>query len=228
MGTSKTLWAALGAVVLAVSCVESQRLGFDAPEASVVAVESQRLGLAAADGSSLCGNGIVDPGEQCDLEAGNGQPSTCCTATCQLAPAGQSCTGGYCDGTSPTCREPAICIGACAGNAITLNPGGPMANTFPAWQVVYNGTVTATMSADETNGIVVATGNCDTCDTNDTPRGNPTLVCPTRSITFSTPGMCAYFNDGLQVPAGQCCNNDQCNGGQRCTIPQGAPHGTCG
>jgi hypothetical protein len=174
-----------------------------------------------------CGNGVIDRGEQCDQGGANGQPGSCCTATCQLAPAGQSCTGGYCDGTAATCRQPAICIGACAGNAVTLNPGPQLPNTFPGWGVVYAGSVTVTMNATETKGIVVATGICATCDTNDTPRGNPTLVCPTRSITFNTPGMCAYFNDGLPVPAGQCCTNDQCDAGQGCIIMAGAQHGAC-
>jgi cysteine-rich repeat protein len=41
---------------------------------------------------SLCGNGAVDPGEQCDLGAAvNGTPGVCCTATCAFRAAGQEC-----------------------------------------------------------------------------------------------------------------------------------------
>ena len=41
---------------------------------------------------SLCGNGAVDPGEQCDLGAAlNGTPGVCCTGTCAFRSAGEEC-----------------------------------------------------------------------------------------------------------------------------------------
>src|SRR5579885_2485451 len=53
---------------------------------------------AASDGHfvtvtlSACGDGIVEPGEQCDLgTAQNGAPGSCCTSTCTLAPSGTVC-----------------------------------------------------------------------------------------------------------------------------------------
>ena len=56
----------------------------------------------------LCGNGNVDPGEQCD--DGNTVSGDCCSATCHFEPAGQSCndhstctTGEKCNGAG-TCR----------------------------------------------------------------------------------------------------------------------------
>ena len=42
---------------------------------------------------NLCGNGIVDPGEQCDDSSG------CCTATCQLA------ANAQCSGNSMCCQQ---------------------------------------------------------------------------------------------------------------------------
>ena len=62
------------------------------------------------DGNA-CGNGVLDPGEQCDLAAGNGAPGSCCAANCQFAPAGTVCrsSAGVCDvaetctGASTTC-----------------------------------------------------------------------------------------------------------------------------
>ena len=36
-----------------------------------------------------CGNGVLDPGEQC--EDGDFEDGDCCSATCQLDPAGTSC-----------------------------------------------------------------------------------------------------------------------------------------
>ena len=57
-----------------------------------------------------CGDGMVDPGEQCDAGAGNGTPATCCTAGCQFKPPATACTGGTCNaagGCVP--RGPATC-----------------------------------------------------------------------------------------------------------------------
>jgi cysteine-rich repeat protein len=78
--------------------------------------------------TSTCGDGIVDPGEQCDDGAANGQPGDCCTATCQFQPAGTVCTddgtlctADVCDGAgtcthpvapSPTCTPPDVAMGA--------------------------------------------------------------------------------------------------------------------
>ena len=34
-----------------------------------------------------CGNGVVEPGEQCDLGSGNGAPGSCCLGSCTFAAA---------------------------------------------------------------------------------------------------------------------------------------------
>lgn len=76
----------------------------------------------------VCGNGVVEPGEQCDDGPATGQPGDCCTATCQFQPAGTTCTDegdlctvDVCDATgscthpiapSPTCTTPARAGGA--------------------------------------------------------------------------------------------------------------------
>ncbi len=72
----------------------------------------------------LCGDGVVQGslGEQCDLGAANGQPTSCCTADCQLRAAGQTCRAAVsvcdvtetCTGTSATCP------------ADTFAPGGTL------------------------------------------------------------------------------------------------------
>jgi len=41
---------------------------------------------------AACGDGVVDPGEQCDDGPFNGNPTvSCCTATCQFAAVGSMC-----------------------------------------------------------------------------------------------------------------------------------------
>ena len=65
---------------------------------------------------SLCGNGTVDPGEQCDLgAAANGTPGVCCTDTCTFRPAGQECrpAADPCD-IAETCSGSGT---ACPGDA---------------------------------------------------------------------------------------------------------------
>ena len=64
-----------------------------------------RVALAA------CGDGTPDPGEQCDLGAANGDPSSCCTTLCEFRAVGLVCrpSAGDCDvaeactGASATC-----------------------------------------------------------------------------------------------------------------------------
>jgi disintegrin len=67
--------------------------------------------LSARTAWSVCGDGMVDGTEQCDLGAGNGTAGTCCTNLCEFRAAGLTCRpiAGPCDiaetctGTSATC-----------------------------------------------------------------------------------------------------------------------------
>lgn len=60
---------------------------------------------------SICGNSVVEAGEQCDQGASNGGSTSCCTAACQFVSIGTTCrtSGGVCDvvetcsGASGTC-----------------------------------------------------------------------------------------------------------------------------
>ncbi|MEB2286071.1 MAG: hypothetical protein B6D46_03750 [Polyangiaceae bacterium UTPRO1] len=62
-----------------------------------------------------CGNGILDPGEQCDLGAANGTPGSCCLGSCTFVPANTVCrpAAGVCD-VAETCTGAAA---ACPANA---------------------------------------------------------------------------------------------------------------
>ncbi|HLK11004.1 MAG TPA: IPT/TIG domain-containing protein [Candidatus Binatia bacterium] len=89
---------------------------------------ADQFAYTTSSGGATCGNGVVDPGEQCDDGAANGLPGDCCTATCQFQPAdtpctddGSLCTADLCDGAgtcihlpapAPTCTPPDVAGGA--------------------------------------------------------------------------------------------------------------------
>ncbi len=58
---------------------------------------------------SICGDGIVQNGEQCDDSSANGQPGGCCSASCQFAQAGAQCADDGNPCTSDVCNA----VGAC-------------------------------------------------------------------------------------------------------------------
>ena len=78
--------------------------------------------------TAACGDGTIDPGEQCDDGAANGLPGDCCTVTCAFQPVGTACaddgslcTSDLCDAAgacthpiapSPTCTPPDVALGA--------------------------------------------------------------------------------------------------------------------
>jgi hypothetical protein len=59
-----------------------------------------------------CGNGMVDPGEQCDDGANNGTPGSCCKSNCQFQPTGTSCNDNNPCTVGDFCKA-----GACVGFA---------------------------------------------------------------------------------------------------------------
>jgi cysteine-rich repeat protein len=65
-------------------------------------VDTLTGGTGVVTFNPICGNGIVESGEQCDDGAANGTASSCCTATCTFQALGTPCTGGTCDGVD-TC-----------------------------------------------------------------------------------------------------------------------------
>ncbi|HVM95577.1 MAG TPA: IPT/TIG domain-containing protein, partial [Candidatus Acidoferrales bacterium] len=64
--------------------------------------------------TSSCGDGTVDPSEQCDDGTNNGQPGDCCTITCTYQPEGTGCTddGSLCTtdvcDAAGSCTHPAV------------------------------------------------------------------------------------------------------------------------
>jgi hypothetical protein len=70
---------------------------------------------------SLCGNGVIDAGpsytEACDAGPVNGQPGSCCTASCTFVTTGVSCNDGNACTTGETCTS-----GVCGGGTVQTCP----------------------------------------------------------------------------------------------------------
>jgi cysteine-rich repeat protein len=85
--------------------------------------------------SPVCGNGIVETGEQCD--DGNTVDGDCCSAACQAEPDGPaSCDGNAC--TRPdTCTNGVCTPGACADGAACTICGGTCQDTGSSCDCIF-------------------------------------------------------------------------------------------
>ncbi len=70
----------------------------------------------------ICGDGTVDPGEQCDDGAANGQPGDCCSITCTYQPAGTTCTDDGSPCTSDVCDGAGACTHPAAPSLTCIPP----------------------------------------------------------------------------------------------------------
>lgn len=100
----------------------------------------------SAGGSPVCGNGVLETGEQCD--DGNTASGDCCSPSCAFEPAGSSCSDGdvcngaeSCDGagvcragTPLSCADGDPCTrGLCDPASGCSNPTGPATACVEAW-----------------------------------------------------------------------------------------------
>jgi cysteine-rich repeat protein len=167
----------------------------------------------------LCGNGNVDPGEQCD--DGNRDAGDCCSPSCQFEPTGQACDDGRFCSLGSVCDQ-GTCGGGvprdCSdGNACTAD----RCDESTA-QCVNDASLLNGRSCDDGNACTsqdtCSAGNCQgtavTCDD-----GNP---C-TADACDPAAGCTSAFADGAS-----CDDGDQCTDADACR--QGACAGTrvCG
>lgn len=110
------------------------------------------LHTAATGVRQTCGNGVVDLGEACDAAM------PCCTATCQLAPAGTPCP----DDANPCTDDLCSASGACEhpDNAAACSASGCTADTCMAGACVPGGPLLAGTSCPDDGNPCTA----DTCD----------------------------------------------------------------
>ena len=140
----------------------------------------------------ICGNGVLDdPSEQCDLGAANGQPGSCCTATCTFAPSTTACDDG------DPCTVTATCdgMGNCPATGFTTAPCDD-----------HN----ACTTGDTCNGAGTCVGgpppNCDDKNVCTTDSCNPASGCVHTNNT-------APCNDGNACTTHDTCSGGRCIGG---------------
>jgi hypothetical protein len=129
---------------------------------AILLVSLVACGSVVAD-KPVCGDGVVTGTEKCDEGAANGQPSSCCSATCTFVAAGAICrdAAGTCD-VAETCSGAS---GACPADAVVAD-GAPCtgngANTCSLADTCMAGTCA---NNDKTAGTACGSDSChfETC-----------------------------------------------------------------
>ncbi|HEY2774590.1 MAG TPA: hypothetical protein VGK20_11145 [Candidatus Binatia bacterium] len=170
--------------------------------------------------ASRCGDGVLDPGEQCD--DGNNRDGDCCSAFCQLVAAGSSCDDGKFCTMTDTCDG----SGHCSGSRDPCVPPDGDANCSESCNEV-----THACDAPDPDG-----SSCDDglwCNGSDRCAGGQCIAhsgspCPGPDQDFSCHESCdeadhacdapdpvgAPCNDGLFCTVGETCNaSGACIGG---------------
>jgi len=184
----------------------------------------------------ICGNGTVDPTEQCD--DGNTLNGDCCSSTCQFEPARSPCTGtnvcvtattcdgaGVCGGGTPTpgaCNDGNACTTAdsCAGGVCV---GGPALNCNDGNVCTDDTCNPATGCVNTPNTAPCSDGNaCTTADTcaNGTCVGGPAANCNDGNVC--TDDSCNPASGCVNAP-----NTAACSDGNICTTADTCAGGVC-
>jgi len=180
--------------------------------------QNNLFGTIIGKKASICGNGKLEIGEQCD--DGNTAAGDCCSPTCQFEPARSPCTGtnvcltattcdgaGLCGGGTPIpgpCDDGNTCTTAdtCAGGVCV---GGPALNC-------NDGNV----CTDDTCNP--ATGCVNTSNTAPCSDGNACTTADACAGGTCVPGPAANCNDG------NVCTDDSCDPATGCVhAPNTAP-----
>jgi cysteine-rich repeat protein len=172
-----------------------------------------------------CGNGNVDPGEQCD--DGNATAGDCCSPACQFEPEGQACDDGL------FCTLDSVCTqGACvAGTLRTCGDGNACTADRcdePTGQCVFDAAVLTGASCDDGNACTQQ----DTCGAG-ACQGQPVVcddgnactadACDPASGCLATNLDGAACDDGDGCTDGDVCGAGACGGSRVCgaRLPDG-------
>ncbi|MBK7952180.1 MAG: hypothetical protein IPK00_26355 [Deltaproteobacteria bacterium] len=167
----------------------------------------------------VCGNAVLEAGEQCDAGASGG---SCCTSTCQFRPSGTTCNDGN------ACTQVDACqAGICLGSSPVVCTAADACRVAG----VCNPTTGVCSQPAKPNGAACDDQNActgtDTCQAG-VCRGSSPVVCPASGPCMNascepSTGACveAPKPDGTTCSdASACTSGDQCEGGA-CT--SGAP-----
>jgi len=196
---------------------------------------------AAASASTLvtappCGDGAVQPGEDCDDGVANGTSASCCSTTCGFRPAadpcdddGNGCTDDVCSGASAVCQHPDnvapcddgfYCNGAdtCATGTCSQHAGDPCTGPDGDTDCAES----CDESADSCTGIDPAATLCrpsaGECDVDDYCDG----VDSTCADEFASP------TTACGSPADdECTDPDTCDGAGTCLANHAAASTPC-
>ena len=168
-----------------------------------------------------CGNGNIDPGEQCD--DGNAEAGDCCSPSCQFEPGGQTCDDGLLCTGSGACSEGACVPGPSVscddGNACTADRCDERTGLCVSDPTLLTGVVcddgNACTQQDACGAgtcqgqpMVCDDGNACTADSCD-----PASGCQTTNLDG------ASCDDGDECSDDDVCSAGACRGTQVCGLP---------
>jgi hypothetical protein len=158
-----------------------------------------------------CGDGALDPGEECDLGVANGTAGVCCTLTCAFvgvgvpcADDGDICTDDECDGAA-TCGhvfDPTNDPSCAASTTTTSTTMAPATTTTAVATTTTTVAATTTTTAVPTTTTVAATTTTTAAPTTTTVASTSTTTA-TPTTTTTLPPTCPA------APAGGCISGFQ-------------------
>jgi cysteine-rich repeat protein len=193
-------------------------------------------------GSMPCGNGILDPGEDCD--DGNTVDGDCCSSTCHLEASGSACASDGNPCTNDVCNGAGACTHV--ANAASCDDGNPCTHG----DVCSGGTCAGTPVACPAQDQCHVAGTCDPasglCSNPPKPDGSActdgnactqTDTCQGGVCTGTNPVTCTAADQchvaGTCNPLSGLCSNPAkpdgsgCTDGDACTQTDTCQSGTC-
>jgi len=190
----------------------SERVDFNSPPDTVAPV-------TISCETSVCGNGILESGEQCDLGLNNGQPGFCCTTSCQFAPNGTACNADNNGCTQNDSCQNGTCV---AGNAPDCSDGlscttdtcqSTGSNFYTCQHTPQSGTC-AIGNACYNSGQSNPQNECQVCDPNTSPTSWSNK--PNNTLCNADDNGCTQ-NDSCQNGTCVAGNAPDCSDGLPCT-----------